>query len=364
MRELTPQDAVDAAVGGGFFAAGGGGWAHHGELMGSLATSVGTPVLATVDELPADSWVATVTAIGAPASPHWEIRPLDYVAALRRLSEATEHPIAAVMTAQNGYSTSLNGWIQSAVTGVKVLDAAGDVRAHPTGKLGSLGLTTRPGYETVQVVAGGNRERHGYFEAVLRGTVTTCDDVLRDISVRTGGFIAAARNPVELDWVRGSAALGSISLAIELGRDIRAAQPDGARAVIEAICNRVGGKIVAESPLRFTSPLRTEGGFDHGTVGLGSGGADVTVPFLNEFMAVDGDGQRLASYPDTIALLSLDSGLPLAVKDLADGMPAAAVVAPAAGLPCSTSARDELALREVEHIMGLELVRYLDGAAA
>jgi hypothetical protein len=145
MRELTPQDAVDAAVGGGFFAAGGGGWAHHGELMGSLATTVGTPVLAGVDELPADSWVATVTAIGAPASPHWEIRPLDYVAALRRLGEATDRPIAAVMTAQNGYSTSLNGWIQSAITGVKVLDAAGDVRAHPTGKLGSLGLTTRPG---------------------------------------------------------------------------------------------------------------------------------------------------------------------------------------------------------------------------
>jgi DUF917 family protein len=80
-------------------------------------------------------------------------------------------------------------------------------------------------------------------------------------------------------------------------------------------------------------------------------------------MAVDGAGQRLASYPDTIALLSLDTGLPLAVKDLADGMPAAAVVAPAAGLPCSASARDELALREVEQIMGLELVRYLDGAA-
>ena len=360
MRELTPQDAVDAAVGGGFFAAGGGGWAHHGELMGSLATSVGTPVLATVDELPADSWVATVTAIGAPASPHWEIRPLDYVAALRRLSEATERPIAAVMTAQNGYSTSLNGWIQSAITGVKVLDAAGDVRAHPTGKLGSLGLTTRPGYQTVQVVAGGNRERHGYFEAVLRGSVTTCDDVLRDISVRTGGFIAAARNPVELGWVRANAALGSISLAIDLGRDIRASQPDGPRAVIEAVCGRVGGKILAEGPARFTVPLRTEGGFDHGTVGV----ADVTVPFLNEFMAVDGSGQRLSSYPDTIALLSVDTGLPVAVKDLTDGMPLAVVVAAAEGLPVASSARDELALREVEQIMGIELVRYLGRAAA
>lgn len=355
MRELTAQDAVDAARGGGFFAAGGGGWADHGELMGRVATSVGTPVLATVDENPEDCWVATVTAIGAPAAKTWEIRPLDYVAALRRLMEATDHPITAVMTAQNGYSTSLNGWIQSAVLGVRVLDAAGDVRAHPTGKLGSLSLTTRPGYQTVQVTAGGNRELHGYFEAVVRGAVGTCDDVLRDISVRTGGFIASARNPVELDWVRQNAALGSISLAIDLGRDMRTAQPRGGRAVIAAICSRTGARVLAEGPLRFATALHTQGGFDHGAVGVGA----VTAPFLNEFMAVDGSGERLASYPDTIALLSPETGLPLAVRDLADGMPAAVVAAPAEGLPRATSATDVVALREVEQIMDLELVRYL-----
>ena len=54
-----------------------------------------------------------------------------------------DRPVAAVMTAQNGSSTTLNGWIQSAVLGVSVLDAAGDVRAHPTGKLGAMGLTTQ-----------------------------------------------------------------------------------------------------------------------------------------------------------------------------------------------------------------------------
>jgi tellurite resistance protein len=45
-------------------------------------------------------------------------------------------------------------------------------------------------------------------------------------------------------------------------------------------------------------------------------------------------------------------------------VPVAVVVAAADGLPRSASARDELALREVEQIMGIELVRYLDGALA
>lgn len=195
MRELTSDDARHAVLGGGVFACGGGGWRRHGELMGMMATSMGRPVLATADELPADSWVATVAAIGAPASKNWEIQPVDYVHALQTLIEVCEHPIAAVITGQNGYSTTVNGWIQSAVLGVKVLDAAGDVRAHPTGKLGSLGLTSRPGYRTTQVVSGGNRALHGHFLSVNEGSVATCDDVLRDISVRTGGFIASARNP-------------------------------------------------------------------------------------------------------------------------------------------------------------------------
>jgi uncharacterized protein len=360
MRYLTGNDAADAILGGGVFACGGGGWRHHGELMAGEAIRAGTPILKTVDELPADSWVATVTAIGAPAVTTWEIRPTDYVRALRLLIEtmaAQGRSVGAVMTAQNGYSTSINGWIQSAVLGIPVLDAAGDVRAHPTGKLGALGLTSRPGYESIQVVAGGNRALHGYFEGVLRGSVMTCDDVLRDISVRTGGFVASARNPVELSWVRENAAIGAVSTALRLGARMRAAQTRGAEAVISEVLAETSGKELGRGPLRHVVPLETRGGFDHGRFAIG----DLSVPYLNVLMAVDADGERLATYPDTIALLRLDDGLPLAVKDAVEGVEVAVIVAPASALPQSTSARDVLALREVEEIMGIPLVDHLVG---
>ena len=41
------------------------------------------------------------------------------------------------------------------------------------------------------------------------------------------------------------------------------------------------------------------------------------MPYLNEFMAATGSGERLATYPDTIAILDAETGLPLAVKDSA-----------------------------------------------
>lgn len=354
MRTLTSDDARHAVLGGGVFACGGGGWRHHGELMGTLATSVGTPVLAQVDELPDDSWVATVTAIGAPAAQNWEIKPVDYVHALQKLIEVCEHPISAVMTAQNGYSTTLNGWIQSAVLGVTVLDAAGDVRAHPTGKLGSLGLTTRPGYVSTQVVAGGNRTLHGHFLSVNQGTVQTCDDVLRDISVRTGGFIASARNPIELSWVKRHAALGAISLALDLGAAMATEDGQGAR-VIDAVCATIGARQLARGPLQHDVALETRDGWDHGTFRIG----DCTVPYLNEYMAVDRDGERIATYPDTIAILRADNGLPVAVNEAVADMEVVLLVVDAAGLPLATSAIDPVALAECEKIMGIPFLPYL-----
>jgi uncharacterized protein len=368
MRTLTSLDARNAILGGGVFACGGGGWKHHGELMGQIATSVGTPSLITVDELPEDSWVATVTAIGAPASANWEIQPVDYIHALQALIDAVDVSISAVMTAQNGYSTTLNGWIQSAVLGVKVLDAAGDVRAHPTGKLGSMGLTTRAGYVATQVVSGGNRALRGHLLSVNRGTVETCDDILRDISVHSGGFIASARNPVELSWVKDHAALGSISLALDLGQAMEAAREAAesgpgntvGEAVTAAIVSTIGGQTIARGKLRYEVPLVTRGGFDHGTFRIG----DHTVQYLNEYMNVDSGGERIATYPDTIAILHADTGLPLAVKDAQEGMDVVLLVADATSLPLSSSAVDEMALAECEQLMGTQFLKYVPQRSA
>jgi len=354
-RDLTSDDAVHAVWGGSVLACGGGGWRWHGELMGELATRVGTPVLGDVADLDGDALVATVSAIGAPAAQGWEIRPLDYVRALERLMELAPAPIVGVLTAQNGASTTVNGWIQSAVLGVTVLDAAGDVRAHPTGKLGSMGLTERDGFETVQVVHGGNRERHGTLEVVARGLVYTTDDVLRDVSVRSGGFIAAARHPVEATWVEQHAALGAVSYALELGAAMRAAAERGGEAIVDAACAATGGQVLARGEVEIVEPLRTAGGFDHGAFRVGG----VTLRYLNEYMTADGGGARLATYPDVIATLDPADGLPVTIGDVTAGMPLAVLHVPRSALPLSSSTRDRTALEEVERIMGVGLTAHV-----
>jgi uncharacterized protein len=353
MRELTPDDALDAVWGGSVLACGGGGWVDHGMMMGELATRIGRPVLCSAGELDAADVVVTVTAIGAPASPNWEIRPLDYIRALQLVAGELDRPVAAVMTAQNGSSTTLNGWVQSAVLGVKVLDAAGDVRAHPTGKLGALGLTTRDGYQTVQAVAGGNRELCGGLEAVVRGQVIATSDVLRGVCVRAGGFIAAARHPVEAAYVRENAALDAISYALSLGSVMRQAAP-AAEAVIAAVAAATNGRIVGQGRARAVDPLHTLGGFDHGAFGVGG----CVLRFLNEYMTVDCDGERVATYPDVIATLSADTGRPVSIAEMRKDREVVVLAVDRSCLPLSSSTRDRFALEEAEQIMGTELVRY------
>ena len=92
MRELDGH-AVEAAVAGGsVLAAGGGGWVNHGYLVGRTAIGYGAPRLATLDEIADDATIVTVSAIGAPAASDWEMRPGDYVRALRLLMEALDEP--------------------------------------------------------------------------------------------------------------------------------------------------------------------------------------------------------------------------------------------------------------------------------
>jgi DUF917 family protein len=357
MRELKYSDAVDGIWGGSVLACGGGGWVSHGELMAEIATRIGTPIMCSVDEIADDALVVTVTAIGAPGAADWEIQPRDYVNALKLVMERATAPVVAVLTAQNGASTTLNGWLQSAMLGVKVLDAAGDVRAHPTGKLGGMGLTDRPGYTTVQAVAGGNRKLHGELRLVTEGSIVTTSNVLRDVSVRVGGFIAAARNPVEAAWVKKHAAIGAVTYALDLGRAMRAAERSGPGAVIKAACKQTGGTILAEGPVRIISPRRTEGGFDHGSFSVGG----LVLRYLNEYMTVDRKRgrkeERLATYPDVITTLSLKTGRPASIAEIAEGDELAVFHIHRKRIPLSSSTRDRIALEEVEKIMGVELIR-------
>ncbi|TPW29219.1 DUF917 family protein [Martelella alba] len=357
-RILTERDVEAAVKGGSVYAAGGGGWADHGRMLGYAAVSIGKPELVSIDELDDDAWVATAAAIGAPASTTpWEMQGVDYVKAAQLLQEALGEKLAGLIIGQNGKSSTLNGWLPSAILGTKVVDAVGDIRAHPTGDMGSIGMAGSPDV-MIQTAVGGNRAENRYIELVVRGATAKVSPVLRTAADQSGGFIASCRNPLRASYVRDNAALGGISMALTLGEAIIAAEPKGGAAVIDAIARTTNGAILVEGKITAKDVVYTNEAFDVGTVTVGAGERAITLHVMNEYMAVDdAGGRRLATFPDVITTLSPE-GEPLSVGQLHEGMTIFVLHVPKTVIPLSSSVRDRSVYPPVEKALGIAIADY------
>ncbi|WP_237690571.1 DUF917 domain-containing protein [Paenibacillus caui] len=358
MRELTMKDVQAAVKGGSVFASGGGGWVDHGLEIGGAAVAVGRPKLASVDEIPDDAIIITTTAIGAPAGTEWEMWGLDYIKAVQLLMENYDGKIYGVMTPQNGMSSSINGWLPAAALGLVVVDATGDIRAHPTGKMGSLGIASSLDYETIQVVVGGKRATGSYLELVVKGTPAKTSNILRVASDMSGGFIASARHPLPASYIKQHAAIGGISMAIELGEKIMAAEPQGAEAVIDTICKSTRGEVVGVGEVSAID-VKYSGAFDIGTITIDVPGNPMTIHVMNEHMAVDDSkGNRIATFPDVITTLSAETGQPVSVGHLKPGMKIAIFHIKKDFIPLSSSVKDRSVYPEVERVLGIDLMSH------
>ena len=360
-RILTLKDVEAAVKGGSVFACGGGGWTHHGYELGTLAVTIGRPELVSMDEVPDDAWIATAAAIGAPGGQtDWEMLGMDYVNAVKLAQRELGAPIYGLIIGQNGMSSTLNGWLPSAVLGTKVVDAVGDLRAHPTGDMGSLGLAASP-EQTIQTAVGGNRANNSYIELVVRGATAKISPVLRKASDMSGGFIASCRNPIRASYVRQHAALGGISLALALGEAILTAEKKSGSAVIDAICNQTGGQIIGSGKVVRNTLQYTNEAFDIGVVEIGEGADKRVIHVMNEHMAVeDASGKRIATYPDVITTLDMD-GKPVSAGQLKEGLQICIFHISKDNIPLSSSTKDPSVYPAVEKALGISIADYALG---
>ena len=285
---------------------------------------------------------------------------VDYVKAVELAQRELGAPIHGLMIGQNGKSSTLNGWLPSAVLGTKVVDAVGDLRAHPTGDMGSIGLASSP-EPMIQTAVGGNRANKAYIELVVRGATAKASPILRRAADMAGGFIASCRNPVPASYVRQHAALGGISLALALGEAILAAEPRGGSAVIDAICKQMRGEIIGQGRVARKAVQYTSEAFDIGTIRIGEGSAALVLHVMNEYLAVeDAGGKRLASYPDVIATLDRN-GVPVSVGEISEGMELLVLRIAKDVIPLSSSVTDPSVYPVCEKALGINLADYALG---
>jgi uncharacterized protein len=320
-RKLTATDLNAAVIGGAILGGGGGGFIEAGERAAQLALQVGTPELWSIDEFDGSALTGTVALVGAPAASDPHVQPSFLLRTLELLRrELRGRELVALQSNENGAETTVNGWFQSALTGIPVLDLACNGRAHPTSIMGALGLHTEPEYLSIQAYAGGAPQR--YVEGTAMGKLEVTSAIVRRASVEAGGLVAVARNPVTLDYAVRNGAPGAISHAIEIGQMYL---EGGVGAVTEGMDARV---VATGAVARYV--CEQQEGLDVGYVELDDK-AKTTLRFVNEYMLLEQNGNRIASFPDLVMTFD-DSGRPIVSARVRLGMGIQVFVAPRAKL--------------------------------
>lgn len=362
VKKLNRDDVLAACTGGAVLASGGGGFYEHGLEMGYAAVAINQVPLVSLEDLEDDDIVLTQTAIGAPAgTTDWQMLGRDYIKAVQLVIEKHPSPekIKGLMTPQNGKSSSTNGWLAAAALGLVVVDATGDLRAHPTGKMGNMGVANDLTYQTIQAVSGGREDTGRHVEMVVTGTPAYTSKILRIASDLSGGFIAAARNPLTVAYLKKNAVVGGLSYALDLGYEILAHQDKSGLEIIEKIAAFTSGDILGTGRVVKKEILYTDEAFDIGQVHIKVGRRILIVYVQNEYMAVETkSGKRLSTYPDVITLFRTADAHPLSTNEIELDQEVTLFKIDKGYFPLSSGVTDPSVYPEVEAALGIELYRH------
>jgi DUF917 family protein len=162
--------------------------------------------------------------------------------------------------------------------------------------------------------------------------------------MEAGGLVAVARNPVTAAHANHNGAPGAIRQAMAVGEALLRHQGE---AAIAAVVDELGGKIIASGPVTACS-LATTGGFDVGTVIIND---RCELTFWNEYMTLERDGERLATFPDLIMTLDAKTARPLVSASIQKGQMVCAIAVPREKLILSTTMHSEKLLKPIEDII-------------
>jgi DUF917 family protein len=356
---LLEEKAIEQAVYGGcILGGGGGGWLNDGLIRGKLAVAMGRPRLVPVEEFADEEIVVTVSSVGAPSAVERYVEPIYGVRALEKLQKWVGKELKGVMTNENGASGTVNGWLQGVIIDLPVVDAAGDGRAHPTAIMGSMGLFDLPGYVSYQAAIGGDPQKGRYLELMTQGNFSRAAAMVRQASIEAGGSVAVARDPIPAAYVKSNAAIGAISHAIQLGeiylRHLQLSPVAGIEAVAEFLQGYFLGVGVVEKVF-----IKQKGGFDVGSLVIQSKQAKWELCFWNEYMSLDAEGERLATFPDLVMTFSAQDGAPLVSAQVQEGMEILILVAPSQSLLLGGAMKKPVVYEIIENVTGKEIIRYL-----
>ncbi len=309
------DDVHDLAAGVTLLGSGGGGdTATVARMLRHTLAHHGPVTLISAADLPDDALVIPIAATGS-ITVMIERLPTgaEFRSVIQALTEYLGRPAAALHVFEVGGANALFAVAAAAWAGLPLIDADGMGRAYPRidqTVLNAAGISATP-------IALADPSGNQVLIQRARDN-TDAERILRAVLPALGGWAATALYPMRAADAHQYAIPGSITAALKLGRDLRAAQRTpwarvsllGKRhaellfsgTVVETLRHprpRTGGTLTIEHE---TDPQRS-----------------LRVEIADEYLLAIDDGQVTASVPDIIALLDRRTWNPVSTEHITCG---------------------------------------------
>ncbi len=327
MRLLDEQAIEHIALGASLLGTGGGGDPHIGRLMALNAIRKYGPVqLLSPEELPDDALVVPSAMMGAPIViiekiPNGE----EFITAFKGLEEVLGKKVYATIPIEAGGVNSMIPIAVAAQLGIPLVDADGMGRAFPELQMVTYHLDGIPASPMVIVDEKGN--------SVILQTISNnwAEEIARVCTVTMGASVMISIYSMLGSQVKDSGIAGIMSFSEQIGRVIADARKDNANPIGELLEITRGYELFKGKITDVSRDIK--GGFNRGLCRL-SGideytGGSMEVSFQNENLVAHRDGKVVASVPDLICILDVDTAIPVTTETLKFGRRVAVI-----GIPC------------------------------
>jgi DUF917 family protein len=342
--------------GGAVLGGGGGGSLATGLECVREALSAGVPRIVPLAGIADDAILVTLSGVGGARQTSADaLGHAHFKRAIDLFESFSSHTVSGFIASEVGPRAVTYGLRESARSGLPVVDAPANGRAHPLSVMGSLGLHSRPRRATATVAVGGAMGSSDYVEIAIRANVIKAARIVRDRAAQGGIALAVVRNPLPAAVIRDHAAVGGLAFAQRVGRVLLASLSEGSSAVLTALARMMGGRVLANGYVT-SAALSDRMGFTIGQITvICSDASAVHIAVCNEFMAVLDDGKPVVAFPDLIALIDRDTGLPLDSAQVKVNRSIAIFTVPRHRLLLGSGMRDPHLLRQIEKLLGIRL---------
>ena len=315
MRKINDFDLEAIALGSTVLGTGGGGDPYIGKLMAQNAIKkYGAVTMLSANEVPDDALIVPIAAFGAPVILLEKLfSGQEAIAAFDMMEKYFGKKIFATMPAEAG---GLNGVIPFAVAaekGIPIIDADGMGRAYPRLEMVTFTLYDIPASPITQADEKGNRAIYHTINNVWGETM------VGSTVIPMGGSCFIGCYPMTGKQLKEAAVLGVISKAEQIGKAIMKGKSNIA---LNNLLETTQGKLIFQGKITDVR-IKTEGRWNKGVcklMGLEKfKGQEMVLDFQNEFLIAKKDGKVIASVPDLITVLDMDSIEPITAETLQYG---------------------------------------------